>query len=83
MSNGPAIETYRGIEIKYGHKITEGLNYVHFDLPARIDLRNVAKTTNSSNASLLLKGGERKLSGQLQSELLEQARREIDRYFDG
>jgi hypothetical protein len=83
MSNGPTIETYRGIEIRYGHKMTEGLNYAHFDLPARIDLRNVARTTNSSNASLLLKGGERKVSGQLQSELLEQARREIDQHLDG
>lgn len=83
MSNGFAVKNHRGIEITYGYKIIEGENYAHFDLPERVDLRDVMETTNSSNSRPLLRGGHRKLVGPLQSELLEQACREIDQYLDG
>lgn len=82
MGVGYAVETYKGIEIKYGYNAVDGMSIAHFHLPEKpINLSNVMKTTNASSMQSVVQMGQRKLVGELQVELLEQARKEIDRYF--
>jgi hypothetical protein len=82
MSNGPVIEIYRGVEIHYGHNVTESVSYTHFTLPKKgFDPVDLPKNTSVADILRDEKGRERHLTGALQSELLECAKEEIDNHL--
>jgi hypothetical protein len=78
----PKIEIYEAIEIRFGYSIQDDLHHAHFELPAE---RHVQKSLeNESHSSMPVASslpGKMHIHGPVESELLDQARSQIDTFL--
>ena len=78
----PKTQRYEDIEIRYGYAITDDQYHAHFELPADRhvpgDVSNEAHSTTPVARSL---PGKMHIHAPTQSDVLDEARRTIDRFL--
>ena len=84
MSDGPSIEVYKGVEIRYGYAITLDGWMAHFELPAKpgAESGGFQKEVKRDMAPPVQAGKQPAVRGDSERSVLAQARSVIDNYLN-